>query len=689
MNIGDTFVDPQKRTWTIEEFLGQGTWGRSYRARHSDGQQCVLKVALQASDFPADTPLPDHLVRACRDTAREQIALLERGTHPFLPRLIGSFTLSSGTPALMLAHYQSNLERRIATGTGLTDTISLLARLATQLGAARFVHGNLRPSNILVNERGDPVVADPFTPALGPVLERLEQIRGAARFRPPEAAQSPTPMWDTWALCQALYQAALHREMTSAARPAAGGLDKVEIATLKDRALARLKLEHTNPRFRSRMSDKLGALLHRGLSLDVEPSPPFRFVDCVALGERLAEVASMVDPSIDDVGRLLPPAEFVSGVFRGDQPVEFSVSVGCSPGVTSHEDVVCGLRLIDLDDADARIPIPEASYKAERHRSGRLRFGFSLPDLAPGRYRLKIAFSVRDSGAEPHVAGGEFEVRPPPGYIPPVPEHHSTGGAIMLDRVRPAPEPAPEPERPRSQIRVHPPLDTDVSVTGEVTLLSDPGTEAGSDPGAEIIEGLFPRPIAPPTDQPREPMRAQAMFVPSTPTSGAPSSKPNPMYQPAPTAPPQPHEAPVQAVASMGGPSWSPGSPPSASTSASSPGIGLAMPSISIGAATGPALPRAAEPAPPVPAPTPDSRWFTGQMDDYGLEGDGLLPDFHDDGEELPDWNRDRLGDKLRSIPGFDQFLEWMQRDSYTAFVAAAAGSFVLLLMMMALLKAF
>ena len=46
------------------------------------------------------------------------------------------------------------------------------------------------------------------------------------------------------------------------------------------------------------------------------------------------------------------------------------------------------------------------------------------------------------------------------------------------------------------------------------------------------------------------------------------------------------------------------------------------------------------------------------------------------------------LGDKLRSIPGFDLVMEWMQRDSYTAFVVAAAGSFVLLLVMMALLKA-
>ena len=104
------------------------------------------------------------------------------------------------------------------------------------------------------------------------------------------------------------------------------------------------------------------------------------------------------------------------------------------------------------------------------------------------------------------------------------------------------------------------------------------------------------------------------------------------------------------------------------------------------GASIGPSAP--APPAPTVPPAEPDSRWFTGQLDQFGLEGDGLLPGLHEDGDELPDWRGNRLGDTLRSIPGVDSLISWMQRDSYTAFVAAAAGSFVVLLVMMALIKA-
>lgn len=744
MNIGDTFVDPQKRTWTLESELGQGTWGRSFRAKTADGQQCVLKVALQSSDFPTDTPLPEGLVRTCREAAREQIALLEKSEHPFLPRLLGSFTTSAGSPALMLAHYDT-LERRIAAGAGLAGTCNLLARLAHALGSARFVHGNLRPSNILVNERGEPVVSDPITPSLFDLFDRLEQLAGSVRWRPPEATNRPRPGWDTWALCQCLYQAALHRDIGSEARPADRGLDKVEIATLKDRALARFKQDRTNPRFQSRMADRLGALLHRGLSLPTEPSPPYRFVDCPALAERLDEVVALVDPHVEDVGRLLPPAESVSGVFRGDKPVDFTVSVGCSAGVTHHEDVICGMKLIDLDEPDQRIPIPEATYKVERHRSGRLRFAFSVPDLPPGRYRLKIAFTVRDAGTEPQVAAGEFEVRPPPGYVPPAPRMDEKA-PIVLDRIRnsalPEADPDFAPSASRSPTspgssgpRIHATFGTDASELDEDDLASDPdsspdafehgrlgfptqGTQGtspsdpGSEPGAEIIEGLFPRPIAPPTDQPDTSIPVEVQHVPTE------------AIQPPPMA--EPIQLPRQAIGQAGPSSW--GGPSTAGTGAvpsmgyapSSPGAlgnfpaggaqsvptggGLNMPSISIGqgptaspsiGAPTPGLrpPQAAAPTPPAaapapPAPDPAGNWFSGHVDDFGLEGDGLLPGIHGEGEELPDWNPERLGDKLRSIPGFDTFFEWMQRDAYTAFVAAAAGSFLLLLVMMALLKA-
>lgn len=700
MNIGDTFVDPQKRTWTVEEQLGRGTWGRSFRARSADGQQCVLKVALGASDFPPDAPLPDGLVRACRDAAREQIALLERGEHAFLPRLIGSFTLSNGSPALMLAHYAGSLERRIAAGVGLSDIAELVARLSRALGTAGFVHGNLRPSNVLVNDRGEPVAADAVTPALAAAQARLEAFRSGPRWRPPEATDRPRAGWDTWALCQALYQAALHREPGTDTRTATGGLDRVEIATIKDRALARFRAEGSNTRFQARMAERLGTVLHRGLSLEAEPSPPYRFADGIALADRLDEVVSMFAPRIEDLGRLLPPAESVSGVFRGEKPVEFTVSVGCSPGVTNHEDVVCGLKLVDLDQSEARVAIPEARYVAERHRSGRMRFQFTIPDLGPGRYRLKIAFSVRDSGDTPLVAVSDFEVRPRAGYVPPV-DRHEPKAPILLDRVRPsAPPEVTESQRPSavtspgiatsSAPRVQPLPPRAIPLHDQASnhdLDEDDEDAYESDPGGEVIEGFFPRPVAPPTDQPTGPIRSEH-----------PASDPGVRAFPsAPPAATPPYAEELPEAANAGG-AWGGARPSAVSNQPRTmdlgvPRPGIAMPVVSIAPpallSTPPAVASYTDtPVPAPPLPMPNTRWFAGPLDQDGLNPDGL-PGLHEDGEELPDWSGDRLGDTIRSLPGLQRLTNWMQRDTTSAFVAAAAGSFVLLLVMMALVKAF
>jgi hypothetical protein len=653
VNLGETFVDPQKRSWTIEAFLGQGIWGRSWLARNPEGGSAVLKVALQATDFPADAPLPDDVLRACRDAAREQAKLLETGAHSFLPRLLGTLTLSSGTPALLMAHYTRNLGDAIAHNLPLVRAVDLIGDVANYLGKSGLVHGNLRPSNILINDRGQPVLADMLTPAASALLVRLEDLAdGRTRWRPPEATERAAPMWDTWALCQVLYQAALHRDAATDARPVRQGLDRVEIATLKDRALARLSIEPTNARFRSRMSERLGAVLHRGLSTESQPSPPYRFVDCKVLAERLAEVMAMVSPHVEDVGRLLPAAHAVSGVHQTEGPVEFTVSVGCSAGVTNHEDVGCGMKLIDLDDANRRVPLPEAQYKVERHRSGRLRFAFDLPDIAPGRYRLKIAFSVRDSGVEPEVAAGEFEVRPPPGYIPPRVTEHETS-AIVLDRIRDRAPLAPAP--------VAAPVAFIASDAGLITSGCRPtghGTSPGSDPGAEIIEGLFPRPIAPPSDQAAWPVAEPVQARASQPV---PQQEASVLQMPVPAVV-------GGAMASVMGPA---ASAPSAPMLAPVPS--LSMPAASVAA-----------PSSVVP-PDPIRDWYGDASANFS--GGGLLPGMQEDGEELPAWKAVPITDKLRNIPGYVLLKDWLERDSYNAFIAAATCCFMLLLIVMAVLN--
>ena len=99
----------------------------------------------------------------------------------------------------------------------------------------------------------------------------------------------------------------------------------------------------------------------------------------------------------------------------------FSVAVGCTPGVESHEEIACGLAVFDVDTG-ARIRDVQAAYTIDRHPSGRFKFRFRVSDLGPGLFRLRVAFTIRESGDEPTTAEGEIRVRPAPGYVPPVEE---------------------------------------------------------------------------------------------------------------------------------------------------------------------------------------------------------------------------------------------------------------------------
>lgn len=736
MKIGDSFSDEQKRTWTVTECLGRGLWGRSFLVRGDGGQERVLKVPLG----PADLRDPG-LSRVCREGAQEQIRLLQRGGLPHLPRLEAVVDLDDG-PGLLLPRYPVSLARRLEGGMPLSSAVQLVERVTAALAGAGQIHGNLRPSNLLLNDRGEPVLTDVLTPSVAKALSALEaDLPSRASWRPPGEAR-PAGMWDTWALCQVLWQAAMTPDGgsgTARLEPPALDLDKVAVATLKDRALARLANERTNPRFRARMADRLGAILNRGLSREREPSPPYRFVDASALLPRLQEVTALVSPAVEHVGRVLLPADTEgTGTLEGGEPVAFVVTVGCTEGVTDHEDVVCGLQLLDLDSPDdGRVPVKDATFKVSTHPSGRMRFQFTVPDLPPGRYRVRAAFTIKDSGQPPQVAEGRFEVRPPPGYVPPMEPVQTRGTPIPFRPSSPPPEPETEAEtvadeplvaRKRRSPQVVAPVRLSQPVAQDPLSDADPEIEpaaperrdrvagrgpssqarlpaseldaleeALSDPGAEIIEGLFPRPIAPPDDdlqpvQARAPIpveveleetvahaagqRSGSWAGEATVTESAP-------YRPtlqAPSASPQ---------AYAGGPV--------------APGPVIAMPrptlspagAVAVGVTAGP---RPSMPSPGPSIPTSPDLDFDDASDPIGswgeLSGDGLdfeieqdaLP--HPEGEELPSWRKRELPFDTSRIPGLDQLIALVQRDSTTALVASIIGCSALLLACMALLRA-
>ena len=666
VKTGDSFIDAQGRSWTVGQPLGQGTWGRSWIVSSATGREMVLKIALGADDFAGDVRVSPDLLTACANAATEQGKLLAGANLPYLPKLEAQLRVDT-RPALLLHHYSTSLQRRLDAGMALADALTMVAAVTAKLKAGRRVHGNLRPTNILLTDRGEPVLSDLATPATEAVLDRLEAIApGRVRYRPPEAGTEPRQGWDTWSLCQILYAASMN------SGPAVEGVDKIEIAAIKDNAIARLSAEQANGRFRSRLTDKLGAVLNRGLSPIAEPSPPYRFNDCNALLPRIEEITALLNPTVTDVGRILLGDASNQGLFQGDDAVSFATSVQCSAGITEHEDIVCGLQLIDIDaDDGGRVPIHDASFKVSRHPSGRLRFQFTLPNVPPGRYKLKTAFSVKDSDQRPEIAQGELEVRPPPGYVPPALEET---GPITIAEIKPAalidfPEPEGVPSTPSTVDEV---WNSDPG--------SDPGSEAHSDPGAEVIEGFFPRPIAPPEEDIRQaavPVIAQVQEE-MVAVREQPKAMTPPLMMPIPAV--------MQAAASNFA---SAGPAPSTPSMSAPPPPPALIPKISLG------MPKPAPPPPPPTSAPSGLSWSAlsaalgGTDDHFAIEADGLLPGTQSEGSDLPFWDESGLGAKARSIPGFDQFLAMVRRDSYSAFVAAAALSFVLLLVMMALLKAF
>lgn len=527
MKTGESVTDSQGTTWTVGQELGRGTFARSFVARSDDGREAVIKVAHDAAELFGDDA--DALAEACNTIIDEQAQWMRERRHPWLPLLIDAVTLPSGAHTLLVPRYAATLDVRLRAGAALGDFLGTLVTVAAHCG--RGVHGNLRPTNVLLGPDDEVVLCDPITPTFEAHLPRL-LARGPGRVttHPPEATGSPSVAWDTYAICLALFQAA------SLAPPGPDGrrddppllprdgLDKIALATVKDRVQARLQQEQANARFAGRVSDKLGAVLNRGLSPQASPSPPYRFNSAADLEGRLSEVHELVDPTVVAVGKVLLAPAARDGIFDGGSLATFSTTVTCTNGV-SHEDLATGLMVRDLDaEGDDRVPVPDTRYTVKPHPTGRLRFDFTLPELRPGRYTVRVAFTVKDSGHDPQVADGHFEIRPPPGYVPPDDEPSVETAALRF------------PGPVQGYTEPHPSLDS----------------LAPHDPPA-----AFPTPIAP-----SEPGLL-----------GPDEHRDNPTLSPVPTDPSEPDAQPRPGIATLPSPGTGPGLSPLPSIAPSNPSI--------------------------------------------------------------------------------------------------------------------
>jgi hypothetical protein len=435
MKPGDTITDTLGQTWTLDTSLGRGVWGRTWGVRGPAGTQAVLKTPLVQADFGDATEAPEHARRAAA-LFRATADLLAARPTPCLPRLIATL---ADRPGLLIPRLGGDLESRLQGSAHLSEVIDLCVRALHQLAHASadaFVHGNLRPSNVLVDDQGGLVLTDPRPLGHDDDWARLAAVvPGRVDYGPPGAsgsaggaAASPSARAgaDPWAICQILYRAAMSPSTSDDPRRGTHiplprtGLTRVALATLKDGAAARLKAEGANRRFAARVVERLGAVLNRGLSAETDPSPPYRFRRAADLLPRLIEVHDLIHPAVETVSKPLLAHNAREGVFDAGQDVELAINVGTTAGVTAQDDLAVGVQLRDLDaPGEGRVRVPNARFTVKQYPSGRWRFSFALPDIVPGRYQVRIAFMVK--GAEEHaqVSEGGFQVRPTPGYVPP------------------------------------------------------------------------------------------------------------------------------------------------------------------------------------------------------------------------------------------------------------------------------
>jgi hypothetical protein len=578
MKTGETVRDGQGRTFQVGQLLGRGLWGRTYGARdESSGERWVLKVPHAAADLEGDV----RLAETCRTILLEQARLLSSGEVEGFVHAAGRFSLPDGTPVLVLPRAASTFEQRIAAGCSFEELIATCVGIVKRLrglGGPVSFHGDLHPGNVLLDDRGQVLLTDPVTPTLQRAMPALLlRLRPDHPYLAPEVreAASNVPLGstaDSYGVGMMLYRGLLAATEGGPDRfpdlPLAG-LDKARLVTLKDRVINRLKKEHSNPRFHTRMSDRTAALLNRAVSRETSPSPPYRFRRLDELQNRLTEILALVHPSVTSVGRVIPEAA-PQGGFTTEDDVGFTVAVGCTPGVESHEEIACGLAVFDVDTGE-RIREVQAAYTIDRHPSGRFKFRFKLSELGPGLFRLRVAFTIRESGDEPTTSEGELRVRPAPGYVPPVEE--PAPAPLRLERTEDpisATQPGvPLPPRRPTDPGVAAPRSTHPGVPGALPARegrpttpptpirpTNPGIQAAPEPS-----GPGSRPVAP---TPVPPVRTPARATPATPATRRPSARPatpqGPAARPVSGMPPATRAAtsPIEARVAPAGPATSP-----------------------------------------------------------------------------------------------------------------------------------
>lgn len=198
--------------YLIEGLLGRGGMGEVYRAKD---ETLLREVAIKVIRLDLDVANQVEI----RERLRREALVLARLDHPGILSVYDFGTDGDLTWIVTQLGTGGNLRDRMAGGplslTAAGDIVSGLAGALDYMHGMGFVHRDLKPDNVLLGPRGEPIIADL---GIAKILEEAEAERatqaggfvGSLRYAPPEAFDSArvqvVPQYDIYSLGVMAYE---------------------------------------------------------------------------------------------------------------------------------------------------------------------------------------------------------------------------------------------------------------------------------------------------------------------------------------------------------------------------------------------------------------------------------------------------------------------------------------------------